>query len=223
MGINERGDVVGSSETLEPGVVHAFLWTEAGGMRDLGTLGGDQSAAFGVNNLRQVVGNSEIASRAQRPFLWTRRGGMLDLAPNSEQAGNAVAINDFGVVAGNLQGQGIRAFRWTRWSGLVRLKNLGGTIGLAADINDFGVIVGVSRNANDVSHAAVWIGREPIDIDPGIGGLFSEGRAITNRGLVAGLVRYDNIGTFDAVIWNPAQWPFTASVGKRALCQRRSH
>ena len=42
--INDRTEVVGFSE-IRPGsgVTRAFLWTEVGGMRSLGTLGGESA------------------------------------------------------------------------------------------------------------------------------------------------------------------------------------
>src|SRR5436305_10970053 len=47
--INDAGQVAGAMNTHT--AMHAFLWTQAGGMRDLGTLPGDRSsAAFSVNN-----------------------------------------------------------------------------------------------------------------------------------------------------------------------------
>ena len=39
--INNKGDVVGSSEIPIGIRAHAFLWTRTGGMQDLGTLGGE--------------------------------------------------------------------------------------------------------------------------------------------------------------------------------------
>ena len=41
-GVNIHGQVVGESRTAS-GDLHAFLWDSAGGMRDLGTLGGQNS------------------------------------------------------------------------------------------------------------------------------------------------------------------------------------
>jgi len=81
MDIDNAGDVVGFSNPR--GVVgidfnpHAFLWTRAGGIRDLGTLPGDaNSQGLGVNSSLQVVGVSSGA--INRAFLW-EHGVMQDL------------------------------------------------------------------------------------------------------------------------------------------------
>src|SRR6266446_6992546 len=50
--INASGQVVGESDTAG-GSRHAFSWTAAGGMIDLGTLGGAYSAATAVNDSGQ--------------------------------------------------------------------------------------------------------------------------------------------------------------------------
>ncbi len=47
-------------------------------MTDLGTLGGSNSLAYGVNLAGQVVGYSETAAGEQHAFLWTK-GVMTDL------------------------------------------------------------------------------------------------------------------------------------------------
>lgn len=67
--LNESGQVVGSSVT-STGDNHAFSWTAAGGMIDIGTLGGTSSGAFAVNDEGQVVGISDTSSGDFHAFLW---------------------------------------------------------------------------------------------------------------------------------------------------------
>jgi probable HAF family extracellular repeat protein len=69
-GINNRGQVVGSSSLTSPQEEgNAFLW-EDGEMTDLGTLGGNFSQAFGINSRGQVVGWSTTASGYDHAVLW---------------------------------------------------------------------------------------------------------------------------------------------------------
>src|SRR6267143_2084687 len=58
--VNDRGQVVGYSDTAD-GHVHAFSWTEADGMIDLGI--GEANA---VNDRGEVVGITPLPVRAMR-------------------------------------------------------------------------------------------------------------------------------------------------------------
>jgi probable HAF family extracellular repeat protein len=111
--INDFGQVVGWLQTgptnCSEGVTpHAFLWTESGGIQDLGTLpGATTSVAYKINFFGQVIGSSDGL-----PFIWTQRAGMQDL--NTLIAGNsgwvlniATGINIWGQIVGSgtLNGQ----------------------------------------------------------------------------------------------------------------------
>jgi probable HAF family extracellular repeat protein len=83
MAINQRGDVVGFANASEAdgGNLNprAFLWTRNQGLRNLGAVPGDvTSQATGINEWRQIVGQSCDASDNCRGFLW-QNGVMTDL------------------------------------------------------------------------------------------------------------------------------------------------
>ena len=57
--INDQSQVVGVSDLPGDMTFHAFLWTRATGMQDLGTLSGDvASLSLGINQAGSIVGAS---------------------------------------------------------------------------------------------------------------------------------------------------------------------
>jgi probable HAF family extracellular repeat protein len=77
---------------------------------DLGTLGGEFTWPFALNNRGEVVGTSATAGGKSRPFLW-RDGAITDINPPGEDLQEARTINDVGAIAGS-GGQG----RLPTWS-----------------------------------------------------------------------------------------------------------
>lgn len=140
--------VVGFSELADNVNEHAFLWTEVGGLLDLGTSNGSSgfSRAFGVSSDGSVVVGEEgdRPFSATRPFLWTAAGGFQDLA----SIGSAYAITaDGSVVVGQANYPGT-AFRWTQAGGLQDLGTLPGfSTSLATGVSDDGqIVVGIAAN-----------------------------------------------------------------------------
>ncbi len=115
LAINDRGDVAGWGQTAS-GLAHAFLWSH-GRALDLGALPhGCNSVAFGLNNRREVVGQSEVncATGESHAFVW-RDGLMLDLGTLSGSTfSRAQAINERGEIVGTSTGemQFLEAVRW---------------------------------------------------------------------------------------------------------------
>ena len=102
--VNDGGTIVGQQLTAR-GYRHAFSYTQAGGMADLGTLGGDMSTALAINNKGWIVGTSLTGdeSGVLHGFLWTPSGGMQDLTALSRlSAGKqpySLSVNDYGDIA----------------------------------------------------------------------------------------------------------------------------
>src|SRR5262245_53751258 len=66
---------------------------------ELGTLGGAQSAAYGLNEANQVVGWSTIETGQNHAFLW-EGGAMTDLGTLGGTHSRAWAINNDGIIVG---------------------------------------------------------------------------------------------------------------------------
>ena len=158
LGINNRGQVVGSSGSCANTVVtavglfvgpHAVLW-ENGSVTDLGTLGGTLGKAGAINDRGEVAGFSSLpGDSAVHSFLWTRDAGMHDLgALGADFLGDPAAINNnTQVVGGSCDSSGnCRAFLWEKkvMSDLNDLIPADSPLYLlyALGINDAGEIVG---------------------------------------------------------------------------------
>ncbi|MFB3827948.1 MAG: hypothetical protein ACE15B_14345 [Bryobacteraceae bacterium] len=115
--INDLAAAVGSSIT-STGQTHAFLWTPAGGIRDIGTLpGGTYSEAYAINIAGVAVGRSNLSgSPYMHAFAWRNGTPMWDLGAAAEGASEARGINTWGHVAGAWTAPGgtSKAVLWVR-------------------------------------------------------------------------------------------------------------
>ena len=180
-----------TSEPAGNGTSRAFVYRD-GTMVDLGTLGGAQSGAQGINNAGEVTGWAETAQTPQggRHAFVTRDGVMHDLGTLGGDVGMGTAINGSGQVTGAaaIAEGSIHAFRWDGGA-LIDLGTLGGLSSAGSGINEAGDIVGLSSfDLFDIEHAFLY--RDGHMQDLGTISGFPDDRSgatdINNRGDVVG-------------------------------------
>jgi probable HAF family extracellular repeat protein len=179
--LNALGQVAGSALIEPTQALHAYFWTPPSSIRDLGTLGGGNSAARALNEKGQIAGIAEIESgriARNHAFLWSAAQGMQDLGTLGGRNSDAFALNGSGQVAGVSDTALIdpftssanplpHAFYWSPSgptpSRMLDLGTLGGLTSFAFAINDSGQVVGKAATdlANpNASHAFVWTAAE---------------------------------------------------------------
>ena len=123
----------------------AVLWEFDGKVTYLGTLGGDRSQAWGINNKSRVVGHAQVKSGGFHAFIWDATEGMRDLGTLGFSESMATDINDWGLVVGFLGklGELTQSFIWSASEGMKDIGTLGFKSGSAASINNTGQVVGV--------------------------------------------------------------------------------
>ena len=101
---------------------HAALWTQPGGVVDLGTLGGTQSIALGVSaDGSVVVGEANNAAGHTLGFRWTQADGIIGLGTLGGSYATARGASSDGsvIVGGSADNAGnLHAFRWTQLNGM---------------------------------------------------------------------------------------------------------
>jgi probable HAF family extracellular repeat protein len=136
--INARGEIAGASNGV------AFVY-RAGSITALGTLGGNNSDAKGINDAGQLVGLSTDANGQPLSFLYDHEMKALQ-APGYS---GAIAINNRGQVVGSAEGSGgylLEAGTYTRLDTLTPVRALGWRKLAPTGINNRGWIVGTGTN-----------------------------------------------------------------------------
>jgi len=216
--LNSSGAVAGTYPVIAPQVFHAFIWTRASGLQDLGTLGGTSSGAYALNDAGQVAGNSNLAGDAVgHAFRWTPDEGMVDLGTlsgDSSTSSAAFAINAVGQVIGISQlvrNGANHPFLWTPGKSMQDLGTLGGDFippsgpsPLGFAINDRGQVIGNSFLGDKVTqHAFLWDPQHGLkDLGTLPGGTGSHAFGINNEGEVIGESFTNSSGTLaHAFLW----------------------
>jgi probable HAF family extracellular repeat protein len=177
---------------LAPMSLAAAEKTTRYGVTDLGTLGGVESVACGLNDRAEITGSSSVVAGAVHAFLW-REGAMTDLGtlPNDLSSGGR-GINNAGQVAGasSISTMNSMPFDAVLWDDdeIIPLGTLGGAHGFAQAINQRGQVTGGARTPSNDLHAFLWEEEGGMtDLGTLPGDTFSIGTGINNHGQVVGL------------------------------------
>jgi probable HAF family extracellular repeat protein len=165
--LNNLGSVVGFSLLSDEATTRAFIYCpEEKSITDLGVLrGGNNSAAYGVNDVGFAVGSSETG--AVDPFgssivdavifnRWNK--SIVDIGNLGGSNAQATAVNDFVAVVGfsSAPDGNVHGFYWNGGK-LIDIGTLGGGYTQPTAINFFGEVVGFSNiTGNTNTHAFVW-------------------------------------------------------------------
>jgi len=167
-GMNERGEVVGSTTMAGDQTHHPFLW-DGKQLIDLGTFGGPNGEADWVNDAGEVVGIAQpttfcAGGNGGHAFLW-QRGVLTDLGTTAG-FGNSEAtyINSKTQVVGysfTCDFSAIDAFLWENGSNVdlntLTLPSSGVQLLFALFIDDNGEIAGYGLLPNGDLHAVLLI------------------------------------------------------------------
>lgn len=164
-GCSRRFFLVAAAWGLAAGIASADLEYQ---VIDLGTLGGTNSAALGINDRSQAVGWSQDSNGWTQAFVW-QNGAMTGLGflPGGTNS-VANAINGQGQITGysHVSATNMHAYAYVS-NGLVDLGTLGGPNSTGRGINDLGEVTGSSGQTADIhNHTFVWSNGGLIHVAP---------------------------------------------------------
>lgn len=221
--INADGQIVGYSLTSD-GHQHAFLWEPGKGIRDLGTLGYERSAATCINNYGKIAGyagdnefgphDPDLISppsypRTRRLFVGGHDGGIRLVGEVIDKSAlNPLHIDSSGDVIGYLYpfvNRDTELFVWSAEKGMSTI-----TIGLPEAVerlqplggNSCQQVVGYYVDTEN-RYAFLWDRANGLtDLSPALGSKYCEAHAINDKGQIIGQSFTRSKRQFSAFMWD---------------------
>lgn len=218
-GINNAGQVVGYSGPTD-GSGSAFLWTQRGGITDLGA--GINSWAYAINN----ASSPQVAVTASYPTttssgaeIW-QDGVFTDPGTAGTSRSYAFAINDSGWLVGQVYQNFCECAALWHDGTLTNLGSLANAHSAAAGVNNAGAVVGGTETTvkdslgNTIDHAFEWTQNGGmVDLTPGSADN-SSASAINQTGIIVGEGNYSYVtATSDAVLWQNGSMTSLGTLG----------
>jgi probable HAF family extracellular repeat protein len=200
--------LLGLASTEAPVRAGQTLYT----VTDLGSLGGNFTAAAGINDQGQIVGRSATSTVVGSPvhaFLYSN-GVMTDLGTLGGTNSEALSINKQGQIVGDAEYGGTSnhyAFLYSNGT-MQSMGTLGGASSQAYSINDSGTAVGYSETAGGGFRAFTYSNGTMSDLNI-LNGNNTGAFAINNSGQIAGV----NFDTHEAFLYSGGTVTYLGDLG----------
>lgn len=190
--VNDSAVVVGQSGGV------AVRWI-SGKVEKLGTLGGANSFATGINSSGVIVGSSSTTSGQFHAFVF-RNGTMTDLGTFGGVSSTAEDINSSGDIVGTFEPTpGAPPHGYLLRAGVFVDLGVLGSSSIARGISNSGLIVGEGGGAT-FTHAVLWdYNRSLVDLGALPGSNFSSAFSVNSGGTIVGVSVLQT--GFRAVVW----------------------
>jgi probable HAF family extracellular repeat protein len=202
-GINNAGQIVGSSYILSSTNRQAVLWN--GTSPTVLNGSGGSGVAKGINNSGQIVGNINNGSILNNNSNVIWNGSSTTVLNSGGMAISASGINDSGQVVGTSLSASLLNSQAVMWNGggtPIALLALGG-VSMAHAINNQGSVVGYSLSADySKQNATLWNGTTAYYLSD-LGGGWADALGINNSGQVVGFSQLLDGGPSHAILWTP--------------------
>jgi probable HAF family extracellular repeat protein len=229
--INNSGEVTGSNG-------QAFVVVD-GQVQSLATLSGlEWSAAYGINDAGEAVGDGELSNGTFRGLIWSPDGTVVLLGTLGGASSQATGVNSNGEVVGfaSLASGYQHAFSMVD-DMMIDLGTLGGS-SYAYGINSSGEIVGYSYLTDGAQDAFLYVNGSMLDLNSLLpansGWVLEEAFGINDSGQITGMGLYDGrltaflmtdpggLGSVAAVPEPSAVFVIAAGIGLMALLRARA-
>jgi probable HAF family extracellular repeat protein len=209
--INAKGQVAFSDLFgRDPGVYRARFF-DGKTLDTVGTFGGNNSLALGLNRAGQVTGYADLAENGQQTsshaFRWSKEIGLIDIGRPLVLSFGA-DINDSGEIAGAAAfaaGDAGHAVRWNAQNAVRDLGTLAGGSSAASAINEAGTVVGWTQAPQDPGLRIPfrWTRKRGMQALGTFASVEATAADVNADGYIGGTAPLRKGGTDHAFLWTP--------------------